>query len=280
MTSESNPERDLYFERLEDFKAILLLGLDLLKKMPAQHDDEIALRYCFSIFNKILSHGLSLHKIIPSKEPKAGFYWDISSMSALSRCIMEAYDALAYISLHPITKTEREFRALLWTANDFDRRLKMFRTFPNYETASATVVPWHAKAVRDLENSDFFATLDTNSKKKLLKELPPFHNSQADRNKISGISDDYYRMANLMLSQYVHTYSFAIHHLQDHAPETVAGYRNLNVALIHSLSFISRAISEITKIYLPNEKFNTEAEKILSEYLAFSQVAAPKIFTS
>lgn len=277
MATELKLESDLYFERLEDFKSILHMGLELFKKLPEKDDSEIALQYCFSIFNKILSHGLSLHKIIPSKERKPGFYWDISSMSALSRCIMEAYDALAYIALHPITETERKFRALLWTANDFDRRLKMFRTFPDYETASATVVPWHAEAISDLENSDFFRTLDAKSQRKILNDLPPFHNTQAERNKISGINNDYYRMANLMLSQHVHTYSFSIHHLQSHAPETEIGYRNLNVALTHALSFTARAISEISEIYLPNEKFTNEAQKIIDEYLSFSQVTKAQI---
>ena len=51
--------------------------------------------------------------------------WDLSSLSAIARSIIETHDALAYIAIENITVEERNFRISLWEYHDTNRRLKM-----------------------------------------------------------------------------------------------------------------------------------------------------------
>ena len=83
-------------------------------------------RYGEKIYVKLLAHSLTLKQLAPDPDRKnAQELWDLGSMSSVARCIVEAYDAMAYIALGSVASEEREFRVLLWELHDVSRRIKM-----------------------------------------------------------------------------------------------------------------------------------------------------------
>jgi hypothetical protein len=93
---------------------------------PATHDGEW---YAEAIFRKVVAHALTLARMLPAglKPTTTGTseLWDLSSVCAVSRAIIEGYDALSYVAPHDIDETERRFRVLLWQLHDQERRMTM-----------------------------------------------------------------------------------------------------------------------------------------------------------
>ncbi|MDN4036811.1 hypothetical protein [Massilia sp. YIM B02443] len=257
----------MFFKTREDLIIIINEGIKLWGEIPPPKENELWLQYCLSIFMKQLGHGLSLRKLLPNARQEPGEYWDISSFAALSRCIMEAYDSLAYIALHPVSNDERTFRICLWRVNDADRRIQMYRLLHRDGAPTDEIIRWQSRAVSELKTSSFFLSLDPKTQNYLLKNSPPFHLTQQERNKISDINDDHYRHANQMLSQHVHTFSFAIHQSDLRVTGNHRIYRDAYIGIIYAVAFLSKTVSDISSLFKPTLFISSEANSVITEYL-------------
>jgi hypothetical protein len=265
------PHYKNYLRKLTEFKELSNLAITVWESLPQPVLQDDSLNYALEIYTKLIGHALSLHKILPPKESKPGVYFDISSISAIARCMMESYDALAYISLHQISREEEKFRRLLWIAHDLDRRLKMskklqayeesnhifkivrakpryldvFSKLPDYDESLSRLAGLKDAAVEDLKRNSFFSSLHQQQKNRLLKEFPAYHISQKERNLASGVNEHYYTGADVLLSQYVHTYAFSVHNLNQVKPGSDAAYRDICAPLTHAMTFLAKSISEV-----------------------------------
>jgi hypothetical protein len=99
-TSEffSGSERETYLRKLDEFKILLRVAIRIYEAMPEVEASQVSIQYCQALFDKLLFHVISLSKLLPCRIPAPDSLWDLSSISALSRCILEAYEALAYIA--------------------------------------------------------------------------------------------------------------------------------------------------------------------------------------
>lgn len=264
-------EREIFFSKVNELDGLLNVGFRIIPDLAIQikeTQEGLSLQYGIAVFEKLLFHAISLRRLLPPADATKLSQWDLSSVCALSRCILEAYEALAYIALHRISEEEQNFRLALWRAHDCDRRLKMMCLVPDNDISKGK--QWLEEAKAELENTKFFQGLHFGEQKRLRKDLPPYHISHELICKASGVDHEYYNLAKTFMSQYVHTASFALHHLSYHEPSTEDGFRNVSVPVTHALVFLSKSITDIIDKFCPSFTV-TESEAImLADYCFFT----------
>lgn len=208
--------------------------------------------YAEAIFTKLVCHALSLRKLSPDPDSKAQELWDLASASSVARALIESYDALAYIAVHPLSDAERQFRILLWELHDQQRRLKMLDRVGSVD-ARIPAMEQRAEAHRQrLLEHPSFARLNRDIQGKIRgRDAPPIHASQRDLNELSGVNHDYYVSATMFLSQYVHTYPISVHQLMNFRAGEPDALHLASMPLQYVLPFISKAIEGMEQIW-PN----------------------------
>lgn len=264
MTSDVEiSERERYFEKYEEFKTLLDVALSIWHAIPALTKGDVGQNYANIIFTKIIGHALSLNKLLPASEEREDYTWDLSSCAALARCIIESFDALAYIAIHDMDLVEREFRFLLWRAHDYSRRIKISQTLNYTEDFCSIWKPKLDGAKADLEASAGMLRLEENLQKRILKELPEYHLTQKERNAASKIDHNFYTNALMFLSQHVHTQSFAIHQLSGFIPNTEEGFRQIGIPLTHTIVFMAKSISGMIYTFKISPLSFSESERVI-----------------
>jgi len=269
--NSNTTERQIFLGKADELDGLLNLGFRIIPSLAIDINDTQegqSLQYAIAIFEKLLFHAISLRRLLPPAETVELSQWDLSSVCALSRCILEAYEAMAYIALHRVSKEEQAFRLVLWKAHDCERRLQMMCLVPDNDVTRGK--QWLDGARAELENSLFFQRLDLKKQIWILKNLPPYHISHELICKASGVDYDYYNLAKMFMSQYVHTASFALHHLSYHEPSTEDGFRNLSVPVTHALVFLSKAITDIINRFCPSFTVTERESVMLSDYCFFT----------
>ncbi len=202
------------------------------------------------IFVKLLAHCVSLRKLAPDPSRKIpSELWDLPSMSAVARCVIEAHDAFVYITVGGIDPQERAFRMCLWELHDQSRRAKMLQAIgtqgPRAEDAKKAV----ERLQQEVKNSPFFQLLDTGVQRKLSdKDPPPYHLSQKERCAMCGVNYDYYRVITMQLSQYVHTHPFAIHQLYGFRAGNTDELALMSLPLRYAMAFLVHVTDEMKRL--------------------------------
>ncbi len=112
-------EQNQYKEIIHSFDSLLEYAVSLFNELGGPMLDDERFTYADSIFKKLTGHAISLRTLSPDPEQKQSrVLWDLSSVSAIARALIETYDVLAYIVFNPVEASEREFRTLLWKLHD------------------------------------------------------------------------------------------------------------------------------------------------------------------
>ncbi|MEX3858215.1 MULTISPECIES: hypothetical protein [Paraburkholderia] len=129
---QMNPQR--YIAILSEYDAILAHARAMSDRLAGRCVSEKHLSYAETIFTKLLCHACSLQKLGPMLQPTSGpELWDIGAACVLARTLIEAFDALTYVSLHPVPPVERELRILAWELHDLtdhSTARRMLRSMP------------------------------------------------------------------------------------------------------------------------------------------------------
>ncbi len=243
------PQR--YMSILGEYDAILAHARAMSDRLAGRRISEKHLSYAETIFTKLLCHASSLQKLAPTLQPTSGpELWDIGAACVLARTLIEAFDALAYVSLHPVPPIERELRILAWELHDKEHRLHMLEDIGARDSQVESVRA-DARMLRDMVTAHpAYAELPKELRKAIEDgKAPAFLRSKRDRNMASGINHDYYNAVTMYLSQYVHTFPFALSHLTlTHAGDPGA-LQLISMPLQYSMSFLAKAIVGIGSLW-------------------------------
>jgi hypothetical protein len=122
MSQAQSEYSDCYGE-LESLTGYAISLLETQTGHEVRNDRE---NYGEKAFEKIVCHAISLRRILPNPvSSRDTEIWDISSVYALSRTIVESYEALAYIVIGGVTEEELECRILAWKLHAQERKHKM-----------------------------------------------------------------------------------------------------------------------------------------------------------
>ena len=172
---------DDYRAKLREFDAVLEHGKAVSAALDGQPLSSSHASYGEQIFAKLLSHCIVLRSLAP--DPNHGApreLWDVSTMSAVARCVVEAHDAFEYIAGHDVTDSERAFRIMLWELHDQSRRLKMLVASGSELRRVETIRADALRLQAALERHDFFHNLPAHLQAELQRRMtkgdtPAFH---------------------------------------------------------------------------------------------------------
>lgn len=246
---QMTPQR--YLSIVEEYDLIVDHACAMSGRLTGRSVVEKHLSYAETIFTKLLCHAISLRKLSPTLQPSSPTeLWDIGSCCAVARTLIEAFDALAYVSLHSVLPPEREFRLLVWELHDKEHRLHMLEEI-GAAGLDVESVRSDAKNLQTIVTAHASYTELSKDVKKMIAEgkAPAYLRSKKDRNAASGINHDYYNGVTMFLSQYVHTLPFALSQLTlSHAGDPGA-LQVVAMPLQYSMPFLAKAIVGIGTLW-------------------------------
>lgn len=233
---------DDYRARVREFDAVLEHAKALGNTLNTLDPTNPSAAYGQQVFVKLLTHCMALRALAvdPNRRTPSEL-WNVTSMCAIARCVVEAHDAFEYIAGQDVKPAERTFRILLWELHDQTRRLKLAD-----KTAAADLQAAVYRQQTALEHHEFLATLRTELREELLRrvargEPPAFHLSQRQRCVISGVNAHWYGDVTMQLSQYVHTLPSAVRQLDQLPPDAPEALALMAMPLLATLPFLARA---------------------------------------
>ncbi|MBU9132376.1 hypothetical protein KTD17_05110 [Burkholderia multivorans] len=240
---------DRYTKLLGEYDAMLDYACAMSDRLADHRVGARHLAYAETIFTKLVCHGVSLKKLCPTLSPSHEL-WDIGAICAVARTLIEAFDALAYISLQPVLPAQRELRLLAWELHSHERRLVMLDGIG----ASGPEV----EAVRTAANSlreavmahALYTELPSGAKKRIeSRDAPDMLLSQRELNSSCGVCHDFYAVVTRFLSQYVHTHPLALNQLAlTHAGDPGALHL-IALAVQYATAFLAKAIEGIGSLW-------------------------------
>lgn len=206
------------------------------------------------IFVKLTSHAAALRRLTPDPNRReAADLWDVPSLSALARCVVEAHDAFEYVAGHDVDAAERDFRLRLWELHDQARRLKMLDGIGSQDARVEPLRAALASLQAGVEGHAFLAALPAELQAELRRRLargepPAFHLGRRQRCAQSRVDAQWHDAVTMQLSQYVHTLPFAVHQLAQLEPGTPDGLRLMALPLLYTLPFLARATEGMARL--------------------------------
>lgn len=266
------PER--YRKILREFEVLISHARSISDRLVGRTIEDQSLSYSDAIYSKLMCHGISLLKLSPSLDTtQTSELWDVASACAVARALIEAYDALAYIGVHSVNSSEREFRVLLWELHDQQRRFSMLDKIGSVDPRAADIRRRAAELSAKLTAHPFYSSTSKDVRRKVCRgEAPPVHLSQRDLNAASGINHEYYIAATMWLSQYVHTFPMSLHQLMQFRAGEPDALHVSAMPLQYSMPFLAKAIEGMVKIW-PEVGIepSDEVERILRLWLVVAK---------
>lgn len=246
-------EEERYFAQVDEFDQLISIvweSASVLATVEVETDQQ---SYASILYDKLAAHACSLSRLLPRRDLQPGLIWDVSSVSAIARCIMDAYGALAYLSLDDISTAEQEFRLQLLALHDWDRRLQVTKALGSDQEVVETINTQLAEIRENLKKCEFFLALSPKEQERLLEEPRDFHKTRRERNKASGVDDDFYLSAWIYLSQFIHSHGFALHQLHNPTARTSDAYRLMGVPLAFATAFLAKGIQGVHRLFKLDE---------------------------
>lgn len=253
--SENNTEAESHYLGVcKKFDLLISYGMSVSNALSGKPVENVQQDYGIPIFSKMLCHAITLRRISPTGiKPKKGAgreIWDVSSACAISRAILEAYDALAYIAIEGVSDSERQFRVLLWELHAYERREKMLNligsTAPELEHIKSQVLDCRDKVT----SHEWFELVDLNVKKKVKEfNAPATHLSQRVLNERNNVNLNYYNSTQMFLSAYVHTYPFSTQQLMNFRAGDPECLRLYSLPIQYACIFLARALDGMRVVF-------------------------------
>jgi hypothetical protein len=265
---------DRYRKLLGEFDALISHARAISDRLVGLPIEQKSLSYSDTIYTKLICHGISLRKLSPSFDStQPSELWDVASACAVARALIEAYDALAYIGVHQVESSEREFRVLLWELHDQQRRLTMLEKIGSADPRVADIRRRVGELSAKLTAHSFYSSASKEVQGKVARgEAPPVHLSQRDLNAASGINHEYYIAATMWLSQYVHTFPLSLHQLMHFRAGEPNALHVSSMPLQYSMPFLAKAIEGMVEIWPEGDvEPSEEVERILRSWLVIAE---------
>lgn len=247
----STEEWTKYCACLRDYDSILEHARSVSASLAGMTPESAHLGYAEQIYVKLIAHSVTLRGIGPDPTRKRpDELWDLSSMSAIARCIVEALDALLYISDPSPAPEERDFRLQLWMLHDQTRRAKMLDAIGSTHEQADEIRKGAAERTKEIAAHPYFPRLKPSHRKSILSGDPPaFYLSQKERCVAGRLDHNYMNTATMQLSQFVHTFPFAIHQLFEFRAGHPSALHLMTLPFEYTLPFICVATVEMRHLF-------------------------------
>jgi len=194
--------------------------------------------YASVLFTGMVTRGVSLLMLAPHSPwtSKLIEHWDYSSMTGISRTMIELRIAFYYLCTEECSEDEWYFRWNLFNLHDCTSRIRMFEALGEAEhiegleeqsggfKEQAESFKAQAEELRErLTSSPFFETIDERKRKKLLHGQTPYLYILEDIAERAGIEKPIFRWLYVLFSSHVHALPMSFYRLGDDYPERGRG---------------------------------------------------------
>lgn len=242
-----------YAEARNHLRTVSSLGVRLSNTASGRTVSEWHLEYASYLFAKICSHATSAGNLAPTglipTRPGASELWDLPSVCAIVRALVDAYYALYYIAIEPIKAEERAFREGLWTFQGEDKRLALLKLIqsksPELTVLQSEVGRLRAKVLAH----PLYGTLPTDKQRAIRKGDLPIYLTGSELSERAGISVNYYRAVYRFLSSYVYSYPFSLSQLARLDAGDPESLRLFAVTLRYCLAFLALSVRDFRSLF-------------------------------
>lgn len=240
-----------YRKEVRDFDAVLEHAKAVSHALVGKTCPSTNASYAEQIFVKAISHCLVIRQLVPDPERKReNELWDVASISAVARCVIDAHDAFVYISAIGCSVEETTFRQLLWESHDKTRRASMLRAIGSRDPRNPGLFKDSEELIAKVMSHPVFAIIRKDLQKKVVKGDPPaYHLSQRELCVAASIDYDYYTAITMQLSQYVHAHPFSVRQLFAFKAGTLDSLRQMALPMQYSIPFLARITEDVRRLF-------------------------------
>lgn len=242
-----------YSEFRNEYDELLAHAINVLDAQAGYAVQSERENYGEKIFGKLICHAISLQRLMPNKNPtEYSQIWDVSSAYALSRAILESYEAFAYIATEKLSEAELECRVLAWKLHAQERRLKML-TLIGSQSPDIKEVERSIRELKDAVFSPFYAPfISKENRGKIDKgDTPPYLTPRSKRLLAARVNAEYFKVALMHLSSHVHTHPFSLDQLFEFKAATPEAYLLMQVGGQYACGFLSAAVRDMSALFSP-----------------------------
>lgn len=244
---------DQYKEFREEFDAVIIYSIELLNAQAGHKVKNERENYGEKIFGKMVCHAISLQRLLPSLNPSSDKeIWDISGQYALSRTILESYEAFAYIVLGELSEEEIECRVLAWKLHAEERRLQMLNLIGSKIPAILNIEKEIAQHRSELLKKEFEPYIPKNALGKIKKgDCPDYLIPRNMRLSAGNIDVDYFKAALMQLSSHVHSHPFSLHQLFEFKAGSDEAFTLVKVGAQYACGFLCASVRDMSTLFSP-----------------------------
>jgi hypothetical protein len=250
-----------FIEKVDDLEHIIGVAMAMSLDTTERDVDSWREQYCSYIFTKLILHVQALLSIRPTIElPNDRFeigFWDISSMAALARALIDSYYVFFYLGVDEAEKDELEFRFHLWDYHGEKQRLDMLRKIKSTDPILEQLEGDVQNLKDQLIDTNFYKSLDNKVQSKIRKgEIGIFYtNSQLSKK--AGISSNYYKSTYNSLSAHVHAYPYALTQLAVFRANDDDSLAVINTIMDDCIGYVCYAVRDFVKL-MPDQRKNID----------------------
>jgi len=252
-----------YLQDLRTLEGLCKTAMDLSISTYGQEVPTWREEYGSDIFGKICVTSIAILKLLPKSEfyfaPKGQEIWDISSVSVLSRSLIDSYNIFHYLIIEKVDKDELEFRFILWKLHSECERLKMLEFIKSTHTGLDKLKQYIESRRKELKDNRFYQRLDLEKQKDLIKGRKGIFLTNAKISENAGINPDYYRSVYKYLSQYIHTYPFSISQIAIFRAGDVKSLQLFVSIIGYCTGYLGLSIRDFLKV-VPDQSKNITSE--------------------
>ena len=236
---------------VEEFDLILAHGRSVDTALTGKKPAGERQSYAGEVFVKLLAHCVTMRAIAPDPVFKAEKkLWDLGSLSAVARCVIETYDALSYVAALTAGDEERSFRLLLWSLHDSNRRMHMIQCIGKYDNRLFDLAAKEQRLHEKVVTHPHFTRIRKNLQRKVMQRDPPeSYQSIKERCAEGEINHDYYTAVTMQLSQFVHTFPFAVHQLFGFKAGSPEALQLMGLPMQYAMAFLSKSLFDLEKLF-------------------------------
>lgn len=256
-----------YREVLDQLDQITESAISISNALNGLQTNDWREYYGSIVFTKLCLHAKSFRKLCPKVnedgEINMDEMWDLPSMCAISRAIIDTYYVLYYLAIENISTEENNFRKHLWHYHSEKSRQKGLEKIKSTDPRLKKLKEEIERHKKLLLETKIYQELEKHEQKSIRKGRVAVKLSNTEISKRAGIDPGYYKSTFDLFSSYVHTHPLALSQLMKFHADNQNSLNLINTTIKHSVAFIAHSVRDMTN------KFQDTKELVSkdSEYL-------------
>lgn len=244
VSSGQASEADVYRDVMLAFDAVFDYLRSVGRSLNGRSTTSKRQLVCGRILVKIIAHCTSMRALAPDpSDLYADFYWDPSSLSAISRCVVEAHGPFVHFASPRESSEVEDFEWLLWRVHEAERRVSMSSNLGfGLDTSEARREQVESAKAEVVAHRLFRKVVSGHYHGKWRREGDSVHLALHPRDlcRAENINEGYYSFVMDRLSQDVHTLPYAVEELMKFQAGSNDAIHAMTMPFAFCLPFMAR----------------------------------------